>query len=252
MHVEYPIMHIRSLQRGCEVLMYFHQILISDNNSIPELPYIKTVKDNFSDCEYKLWSNSDILDLISDRFDDNVRKAYEGFVPYAYKADLTKYLLMHEFGGWYSDINNMILTQLTVDSQIDAVLFSDIFSASGGSWSVTPSLIYGKKGFPIFSNAIEIVIKNFNDKYYGRTPLCPAGPVPFGTAIVNHGLGTLPEYKVGKLIDSQDGRFFTMDDGTRIARYKPNGLEGGNAGIDGTNNYNNCWYDRNVYGEKNA
>jgi len=252
MRVEYPTMHIRILRRGCEELMYFHQILISDDNSVPELPYIDTVKDKFSNCEYKLWTNSDVLDLISSEFDDTVKKVYEGLVPYAYKADLAKYLLIHQFGGWFSDINNMMLTQVSVDSQIDAVLFSDIFSASGGSWSVTPSLMYGKRGFPIFSNAIDIVIKNFNDKYYGRTPLCPTGPVPLGTAIVNHGLGSLPEYIVGKLIEFQDGRFFTMDDGTRIARYKPNGLEGGNAGIIGTNNYNNYWYDRNVYGEKNA
>lgn len=232
--------------------MYFHQILISDSSSLPELPYLDSVKDKFSHCEYKLWSNSDILDLISDEFDDSVRRAYEGFVPYAYKADLTKYLLMHKFGGWYSDINNMMVTGVHVDDQIDAVLFSDIFSASGSSWAVTPGFMYGKRGFPIFSETIEIVIKNFNDKYYGRTPLCPAGPVPYGAAIAKYGLSTFPNYKVGKLIDSEDGRFFTMDDGTRIARYKPNGLPGGNMGLAGTNNYNNFWYDRNVYGEKNA
>ena len=84
------------------------QIFISNSNetALSELleSKIQKVKDTYQDYTHKIYNNEMCRDFLFE-FDKETLISYDTLKPYAYKADLTRLCLLHEYGGWYFDIS---------------------------------------------------------------------------------------------------------------------------------------------------
>lgn len=86
------------------------QILISDGapertTGTPKLQNnIETFRRTYPDAQYRMYDNATGRAFLQDRFGARVTAAYDALVPLAFKADLLRYCLVHEFGGFYSDL----------------------------------------------------------------------------------------------------------------------------------------------------
>jgi mannosyltransferase OCH1-like enzyme len=222
-------------------------ILISDEDiSSLTLPNtLESFSKYFPDMPHVIWDDSSIKSFLKKNFDKDVLDAYNVLNAYAYKADLASYCILSKMGGWYSAITNEIVSTPPVLKDKDMIIFRDIQKNSRTSWAVACQLIYSKPKNPVFDVAISMILDNVHNKFYGATPLCVTGPSVFGRAVAQ--VGDIDRYSIGDFIDGED-KFFVLEDDQKLANYKK--LNSGEIGISGTNNYNDLWYDKNVYKEK--
>lgn len=229
------------------------QIYITDSlTGVPPVLMQKTdtVKAAFPDHDYTLYSGETLRAFIESEFDRDVLNAFDTLKPYAYKSDLGRYCLLFKKGGWYFDISIHVNCNVTVSDDTRLIVFREANSAVGTPWAVTTSIIYSKPNNAAFQKAIDIVVGNCRSKYYGINPLCPTGPNAFGEAIA-----TVREKEgmiVGDTLDltpthQTKNRGSVLPDGTIFAWHKANTLI--SLSKTGTNDYNDFWHNRTVYGE---
>lgn len=232
------------------------QIFITDfEESIPNLleKPTKTIR-QFSKLNnnlYELYGNNRIRKFIKENFNSIVLETYDALIPYAFKSDLARYCILYKNGGWYFDIGIEINSEFILNNDVQSIFFRDIQKNSLSSWSVASGIIYSKPQNNLFLTAIEMIIDNYQKKYYGITPLCPTGPTLFGKAVAMHNLAE----------DNIFGDLMHLTPQHRIkntAFILPNGIilawgkkaEGGDLralGAVGVNNYNDLWHDRKIY-----
>lgn len=236
------------------------QIYISDqNNEPPEIlnEAITSVKKSFTAHEYTLYDGERLQDFIAQHFPREVVNAYEKLRPYAYKADLGRYCLLYQQGGWYADIS--ILMRQTVgimDQNIDLVYFSDLGDGvvpERSLFDVSNSLFYARPQHQALELAIQTVLEHCNNEYYGPSIYCPTGPAVLGAAIAiqersqnqinGHLMALTPNHRFRN-------HSFVLPDGQILALFKkgwmaPNDVLFGKR--EGTNNYADLWRQRQVY-----
>lgn len=113
-------------------------------------------------------------------------------------------------------------------------------------------MFYAAAGRPELQTAIELVVQNCKDRYYGATDRAPCGPMLFGRAIAirNNGL----EYWVGdtRLTTPEAANWnpvYVTPDGRLLAVRTKRGSFA-EFGIAGTNSYPEFWRSRQLYGEQ--
>jgi hypothetical protein len=112
-------------------------------------------------------------------------------------------------------------------------------------------VLYSKPDNKALQTAIEMIVANCIEQYYGITPLCPTGPTLLGKALAFN--GSQANFVYGDYLEltptyGQKNRGFVLPDGTIMAWSKPAG--GGDLtglGAKGVNNYNELWAARKVY-----
>jgi len=236
--------------------MEISQIFLSDTDQ--ELsPFLRhatsTVKNAFPNDNHTVYNKDRLRQFISDNYDANVLGAYDALRPYSYKADLGRFCLLNKLGGWYFDIPVRVMNPVEVGDRIEWLAFRDIQRFSYTSWACATTVLYSKPNNSALTTAIEMIVNNCQEKYYGITPLCPTGPTLLGAALAANGgnanfvygdyLELTPTYE-------QKNRAFVLPDGTIMAWSKPSG--GGDltgVGAKGVNNYNELWAARQVYAQ---
>lgn len=233
---------------------FLSQIYITDEPTpLPErlLASSASLKKLYPDKRYTLYNLEDLRMLIEKSFDSSVLKAFDGLVPYAYKANLGRLCILYRFGGWYFDIGITGHQRVDINPNVDALFFRDIQRHSESSWSVADGMIYARPGNSIFIDAIRRIIENIKNNFYGVTPLCPVGPTLIGQAIAN--FGTSERLMFGDMMDltpihSIRNTAFVLPNGEICAWGKR--AEGGDLstlGTKGGNNYNILWRERKIY-----
>lgn len=111
--------------------------------------------------------------FLIDNFDTDVIESYDSLIPCAYKADLWRYCILYKNGGIYLDIkysciNNFKLISLTEKKHW--VLDAD----KNGVYN---ALIVSKPGNEILLKAINKIVENVKNKFYGSSSLEPTGPL---------------------------------------------------------------------------
>ena len=227
-----------------------HQIAFSTS---PEL-YIPnkhslTIKKQFGEENYRLWDLEKASDFLSTHYSKDVVQAFESLRAFAHKANIVRYCIINTYGGIYADVSVSRLKTFTTEGR-DMVIFRD-GNSDRTSWKVGNSFFYSKPNNPILSEAIEQIVSNVRNNYYGHDPHFIGGPSVFGRAIA----------KYGTEIDLLVGQYwwfkyrknkYVLPGNKVVARHKRGGAnKGGISGIQGGNNYNEIWAKRTVYGEKN-
>ena len=234
--------------------MNVSQIFLSDSDA--ELsPFLKhatgTVQGAFPNADYQLYNKETLRNFISDNYGESVVSAYDCLKPYSYKADLGRFCLLNKLGGWYLDIGVRVVNPVEVGERIDFLAFRDIQRFSFTSWACATTVLYSKPDNTALQFAIEMIVNNCKNKYYGITPLCPTGPSLLGAALAANGGET--NFVYGDYLEltpthEQKNRAFVLPDGTIMAWSKPSG--GGDLtgiGAKGVNNYNELWAAKQVY-----
>jgi mannosyltransferase OCH1-like enzyme len=133
---------------------------------------ILSLKKNNPRFQYYLFDDNDCERFIRNHFDPEVVNAYTTLIPGAYKADLWRYCVLYKRGGIYMDIKYGHLNHfklITLTEKEHWVLDrngQDIYNA----------LIAVKPGNPILLRAIQQVVENVKNRYYGQSHLDPTGP----------------------------------------------------------------------------
>jgi mannosyltransferase OCH1-like enzyme len=234
--------------------MEISQIFLSDTDQelSPFLRHaVSTVKSTFPNDNHTVYNKNSLRQFIADNYDADVLGAYDALRPYSYKADLGRFCLLNKLGGWYFDIPVRVMNPVEVGDRIEWLAFRDIQRFSYTSWACATTVLYSKPNNSALTTAIEMIVNNCQEKYYGITPLCPTGPTLLGAALAANGgnanfvygdyLELTPTYE-------QKNRAFVLPDGTIMAWSKPSG--GGDltgVGAKGVNNYNELWAERKVY-----
>jgi mannosyltransferase OCH1-like enzyme len=236
--------------------MEISQIFLSDTDQelSPFLRHaVSTVKSAFPNDNHTIYDKNSLRQFISDNYDADVLGAYDTLRPYSYKADLGRFCLLNKLGGWYFDIAVRVMNPVEVGDRIEWLAFRDIQRFSYTSWACATTVLYSKPDNIALTTAIEMIVNNCQEKYYGITPLCPTGPTLLGAALAANGGNA--NFVYGDYLEltpthEQKNRAFVLPDGTIMAWSKPSG--GGDltgVGAKGVNNYNELWAARQVYAE---
>ena len=209
--------------------MEVSQIFLSDagDELSPFLEYATgTVKNAFPDANHTIYTKETLRQFIADNYDPDVLWAYDCLKPYSYKADLGRFCLLNKLGGWYMDIAVRVVNPVEIGPQIKMLAFRDIQRFSFTSWACATTVLYSQMANPALVTAINLIVKNCHEKYYGITPLCPTGPTLLGQALaMNSGQ---PDFVYGDYLEltpthEQKNRAFVLPDGTIMAWSKPSG-----------------------------
>ena len=234
--------------------MNISQIFLSDagNELSPFLQYATgTVKAAFPDADHTIYTKETLRQFIADNYDVDVLWAYDCLKPYSYKADLGRFCLLNKLGGWYMDIAIRVVNPVEMGPRIKWLAFRDIQRFSFTSWACATTVLYSQPDNLALTTAIQLIVKNCHERFYGITPLCPTGPTLLGQALAMNGPN--PDFIYGDYLEltpthEQKNRAFVLPDGTIMAWSKPSG--GGDltgVGAKGVNNYNELWAKRDVY-----
>ena len=202
--------------------------------------------------EHRIYRNSSLREFLSQHYEPEVLKAYDRLVPYAYKADLGRYALLLQHGGWYFDIGTRLHTAIQFQPEIELVLFREQLLAGNCTWACQNAVLFARPGHPVFQRALERVLWNVKQELYGANTLCPTGPIVLGRALaqVDPDLHTLVVGESIRLTPTHHHKnlAFVLPDGTIFAFHKPAGSGDLTAlGAQGSNNYVNLWQQRRVY-----
>lgn len=235
--------------------MEISQIFLSDTDT--ELsPFLQhatgTVKNAFPDANHTIYDKETLRNFIAENYDEHVLWAYDCLKPYSYKADLGRFCLLNKLGGWYMDIAVRVVNPVEIGPRIQFLAFRDIQRFSFTSWACATTVLYSRPNNDALQTAIEMIVANCTQHYYGITPLCPTGPTLLGKALACN--GSQADFIYGDYLEltptyEQKNRAFILPDGTIMAWSKPSG--GGDLtglGAKGVNNYNELWARRDVYG----
>ena len=178
---------------------YVSQILLDDNGiEIPPLiqDQISRVKNLFPGHNHNVYRNNQLEDFIRRYFDNDVLASYKSLLPYAFKADLGRYCLLYQLGGWYIDITIKPIKFFLLPPKIDFFYFYDL-----GHNLIIPQcqmsdcqngLFYSKPRHSILEQSINLIVKGCKSRNKGITPLSLTGPGLFGKSIANH----VPDHRI--------------------------------------------------------
>lgn len=223
----------------------------SDGSALPPAiaRNIASFREHHPTLPHVLYDQDAIRTFLRTQMEPDVAWAYEELLPYAYRADLARLCLLHEFGGVYADLSVFFHAGLPVESG-KMLVFRD--RAVDAPWIVSNTIIGAPPRAPALEAAIRMIVANCRRRYRGVSSLCPTGPVLLGKAIALHcepeqiHLGEASNVSQREaaeaivFVDTTDGRLIGY-------RSKPGaGLHG--LGLDsGVNNYNDFYYARLIY-----
>ena len=131
--------------------------------------------------EHFLFDDEDCRNFIKTNFSNDVLNAYDNLIPGAYKADLWRLCVLYINGGIYIDIkfsciNDFKLIELTENNHFvkDRVNPLSIYNA----------VMACEKNYPFLLQAINKIVSNVKNKYYGSGCLWPTGPEMLGDLIL--------------------------------------------------------------------
>lgn len=235
--------------------MQISQIFLSTNPSEELSPFLKhatgTIDACFPEAKHVIYNNDSLRAFIADDYGEEVLWAYDTLKPFSYKADLGRFCLLNKLGGWYFDIGVRAFNAVELGERVKFLAFRDIQRFSFTSWACATTVLYSQPDNPALQIAIEMIVANCKNKYYGITPLCPTGPTLLGKALAVNGSNA--DFIYGDFLEltpahGQKNKAFVLPDGTIMAWHKPSG--GGDIselGANGTNNYNTMWHSKDIY-----
>ena len=130
------------------------------------------IKNNNPGFNYTLFDDNDCRQFIIKNFNNDVLNAYDSLIPGAYKADLWRYCILYKKGGIYLDIKYYPVNDFKFISLTEKehwVLDSD----SNGIYN---ALMVVKPENEILRKAIDKIVQNVKNRFYGSNCLEPTGP----------------------------------------------------------------------------
>jgi mannosyltransferase OCH1-like enzyme len=202
----------------------------------------KLINDN-PEFTHHLCDDSECREFIKKNFDFKILYAYDCLIPGAYKADLWRYCILYKMGGIYVDIkfqciNGFKLIELTNKEHyvLDRSKKLSIYNA----------LLVCRKGNILLWKAIWKIALNVYNRYYGKSPLDPTGPVLLGNIILNQ---KMPLYNNIDLVHYSLGGYITYNN-KFIIKTEYNSYNNDRKSMNenkGINYYALAWHNNHIY-----
>lgn len=150
-----------------------------NRNKIPPIMFramqkIKRFNPRF---KYYLFDDNDCREFIKKHFDVAVLHAYDSLIPGAYKADLWRYCVLYKIGGIYLDIKFIPINGFRFINLLE----KEHFVNECGGFGIYNALLVCKPGNEILLKAINQIVENVKNKFYGSSCLDPTGPNLLGS-----------------------------------------------------------------------
>ena len=166
---------------------------------LPELMYsnYEILKKNNPEFQHYLFDENDCREFIKEHFENSVLDAYNKLLPCAYKADLWRYCNLYINGGIYLDIKY----NCTNNFKLIALTEKEYFVRDIQQKYIYNALIVTLPKNKILLDAINQIVKNTQDNYYGDNDLMPTGPGLLGKYFSLEYINNLDMYHKYTVID---------------------------------------------------
>jgi hypothetical protein len=128
---------------------------------------------------HHLFEQDEIRSILCDHFDREVLAAYDALLPYAYRADLARYCILHRFGGLYSDLSYLHIQPIVPQTGQDLILFRDVLPLNP-HYALSNGMILAKPGHPLMEAAIRQIVRHHFVGFVGSHQLQVTGPHMLG------------------------------------------------------------------------
>jgi mannosyltransferase OCH1-like enzyme len=199
---------------------------------------IKSLNPRF---QYFLFDDKDCFEFIKNNFDKDVLNAYNSLIPGAYKADLWRYCVLYKKGGIYLDVkyrplNNFRFINLTEDEHF--VLDND----GNGIYN---AMMVCKPGNELLLKAINKIVENVKNKFYGESFLEPTGPLMLRKLVNENNISLNIDLKHKELNGNGDSRYVYFKNIPIMKSYPGHAKERDNNSK--RQHYGVLWKNRNIY-----
>jgi mannosyltransferase OCH1-like enzyme len=226
-----------------------HQIYISDNDAPPSdyvANQMQKLKHMYRDYEYVLYNNEMCRDQIRSLLGSKSVNSYDSLNSYSFRADLARYCILYQHGGFYFD--SVICPQFKLEFDDYSVLYYAPLGACAGLRAIDNGVMcFNKLNHPFLNDAISRSISNIRKQSYGVNPLDITGPVM---------LGRLKSYDIrfgqSIFLDEEQQAVYGTDKAAYFEDvmhwlYKPTGFYLRTFKCVGINSYEQMWFDRKIY-----
>jgi mannosyltransferase OCH1-like enzyme len=143
---------------------------------------VEKLKEINPEFTHYLYDNDDCRKFIEKYFDKDVLTAFDCIIPGAYKADLWRYCILYIYGGIYLDIKYVPINGFKLINLVGGEHYAldPIGSWTPDNYGLFNAIIISKPNNPVLKQAIDIVVNNVKNKYYGINKLEPTGPIVLG------------------------------------------------------------------------
>jgi mannosyltransferase OCH1-like enzyme len=140
-------------------------------------------KQNY-ELKFHLYDENECQEFIKNNFEEDVLNAYNSLIPASYKSDLWRFCVLYINGGIYYDIkyrceNGFKFIALTEKEHFPADVAMSDYSIEENEAAFTGFLISLPKNEKLLK-AINKIVENVKNKYYGTSPYHPTGPYLLG------------------------------------------------------------------------
>lgn len=144
------------------------------DKKLPPLMYlaitnIKRLNPRF---RHYLFDDNECREFIKNNFDSDVLNTYDCLIPGAYKADIWRYCVLYKKGGIYLDVKYTPINGFRFFNLLD----TEYFVLDYGGDGIYNALMVCKEGNEILLKAINQIVENVKNRYYGSNFLEPTGP----------------------------------------------------------------------------
>ena len=156
---------------------------------------------------HHLFDDDDCREFIKDNYSAEVVNAYDSLIPGAYKADLWRYCILYKKGGVYMDVKYKCADDVKLIDMVDKEYYVED-RPSGGKRGVYNAVMICEKGDPKLMKAINTIVFNVRQRYYGESSLSPTGPGLLGNVFTDDEFREIPLQFIG---DTKDWRLKQSD-----------------------------------------
>ena len=142
-------------------------------NLTPSMHFcMSTIKNNNPKFNYELFDDNDCREFIKNNYSSEVLNAFDTLIPGAFKADLWRYCILYKRGGIYLDIKYNSVNQFKFINLTE----SEHWVLDADDDGIYNALMVVKAGNDILRKAIDLIVENVKNNYYGSSCLEPTGP----------------------------------------------------------------------------
>ena len=134
---------------------------------------VEFIKQSNPAFNHMLFDDNACREFINNNFNSDVLNAFDTLIPGAYKADLWRYCVLYISGGIYIDIKYAPMNGFKFISLTEKEHWVLDIDNNG----IYNALIVAKPGNNILLQAIDKIVDNVKNRYYGNSCLEPTGPL---------------------------------------------------------------------------
>jgi mannosyltransferase OCH1-like enzyme len=129
------------------------------------------------------YTNKDCDRFMEKFFSGKVNQTYKILKPGAYKADLWRLCMLYKFGGFYIDA--YVEPYVSIRKMISGCNcpFISVLDSPVSGGGIHNGIIFSHRKHPFLLQAVQDIVKNTEERYYGNSPLDITGPIALSKSI---------------------------------------------------------------------